>query len=67
MDEIPMNKTVMFVGDYFTMLTTVQLNEKLRDDNETDDDLAIRMASVLFAEYYGWDVLEASNEVGIVE
>lgn len=67
MDEIENNKTVMFVGDYFTMLTTVQLNESLRDDNESDDDLAVRMASVLFAEYYGWDVLEHANEVGIVE
>ena len=70
MDEIPTNKTVMFVGEYFTLLTTVQINdmnEKLRQEDESDDDMAMRMASVLLAEYYGWDVLEVSNEVGIVE
>lgn len=67
MDEIKNTKTVMFVGDYFTMLTTVLLEEKLRDENESDEDFAIRLASVLFAEYYGWDVLENANEVGLVE
>jgi hypothetical protein len=66
-DEISLNKTVMFVGDYFTLLTTVKLEESLRVEGEVDDEFAIRLASVWMGEHYGWDVLEASNEVGIVE
>ena len=68
MDEIPNGKDVMFVGDYFTLITSVQLDERLRTDkDEDDDDFAIRIASVWFAEYYGWDVLKVSNEVGVIE
>jgi hypothetical protein len=66
-DEITLNKTVMFVGDYFTLLTTVKLEEVLRVEGEADDEFAIRLASVWMGEHYGWDVLEASNEVGVVE
>lgn len=67
MDEITLNKTVMFVGDYFTLLTTVKLEETLRVAGEEDDEFAIRLASVWMGEHYGWDVLEVSNEAGIVE
>lgn len=68
MDEIPNTKDVIFVGDYFTLITSVQLDERLRSpEDENDDDFAIRLASVWLAEHYGWDVLEASNEVGVVE
>lgn len=67
MDKIGMTKDVMFVGDYFTLITSVQPEESLRQDGESDDDFAVRVACVLFAEYYGWDVLGASNEVGVVE
>ena len=68
MDEIANAKDVMFVGEYFTLVTSVQLDERLRTDEDTDDDdFAIRLASVWLGEYYGWDVLEASNEVGVIE
>jgi hypothetical protein len=68
MDEIPQSKNVLFVGEFFTLLTTVQLDEKLRtEQDETEDDFAIRLASMWLGEYYGWDVLGASKEVGIVE
>ena len=67
MDEISLNRTVMFVGDYFTLLTTVKLEESLRADDEDDDTFAIRLAAVWMGEHYGWDVIAASNEVGIVE
>lgn len=67
MDIILNTRTVMFVGDYFTLLTTVSLEETLRVEGEGDDEFAIRLASVWMGEHYGWDVLEASNEVGIVE
>lgn len=68
MDEIPNTKDVIFVGDYFTLITSVQLDERLRSpEDENDDDFAIRLASVWLGEHYGWDVLEASNEVGVVE
>jgi hypothetical protein len=67
MDAIPMTKDVMFVGEYFSLITSVQPDESLREDGETDDDFAIRVASVLFAEYYGWDVLEVAHEVGVID
>ena len=67
MDAIPMTKDVMFVGEYFSLITSVQPDESLREDGETDDDFAIRVASVLFTEYYGWDVLEVAHEVGVVD
>ena len=67
MDKIADTRTVMFVGDYFTLLTTVQLEEALRVEDEDDDTFAVRLAAVWMGEHYGWDVLKASNEVGIVE
>ena len=68
MDAIKDTWTVMFVGDYFTLLTTVQLEESLRLPEETDDDeFAVRLAATWMGEHYGWDVLAASNEVGIVD
>ena len=67
MDKIANTRTVMFVGDYFTLLTTVSLEESLRAKDEGDDEFAIRLAAVWMGEHYGWDVIDASNEVGIVE
>jgi len=68
MDVIADKRTVMFVGDYFTLLTTVALEESLRLPEETDDDeFAVRLAATWMGEHYGWDVLAASNEVGIVD
>jgi len=69
MDEIEMSKTVMFVGDYFTLMTTVVLDEKLREKDESDDDFAIRVATVFLEEYYGFDDIEEKSTVsiGIVE
>jgi len=67
MDAIPMTKDVLFVGEYFSLITSVQPDESLRNDGETDDDFAVRVASVLFTEYYGWDVLEVAHEIGVVD
>lgn len=67
MDSVPDIRDVMFVGDYFTLITSVTLEERLRLDGESDDDFAIRLASMWLGEYYGWDVLSASKEVGLVE
>lgn len=67
LDSVPNVKDVMFVGDYFTLLTSVQLHEELRIDGESDEDFAIRLGAMWLGEHYGWDVLKASNEVGIVE
>ena len=47
MDEINLSRTVMFVGDYFTLMTTIVLDEKLRNEDESDNDFAVRIASVL--------------------
>jgi hypothetical protein len=64
-DEVPLSRTVMFVGDYFTMMTTVVLDEKLRNDDEDDEDFAVRLATVFLSEYYGFDDLDSKANVGI--
>lgn len=66
-DEIEVTRTVLFVGDYFALTTTVILDEKLRYEDEDDDEFAIRIASVLMEEYYGWDVGEKSNDIGVMD
>lgn len=68
MDEIEKTRTVLFVGDYFALTTTVVLDEGLRHDGEPDEDFAIRIASVFLSEHYGFDdIEEKSNEIGIVD
>lgn len=67
-DMIEMTKTVMFVGDYFALTTTVVLDEGLRYEEETDEDFAIRLAATFLSEHYGFDDLDGkSNEIGIVD
>jgi hypothetical protein len=67
MDEILPSRTVMFVGDYFTLMTTVVLDEKLRNESEEDNDFAVRIASVFMNEYYGFDVEAVANSIGVVD
>jgi hypothetical protein len=67
MDEILLSRTVMFVGDYFTLMTTVVLDEKLRNEDEEDNDFAVRVASVFMNEYYGFDVEAVANSIGVVD
>jgi len=67
MDEILLSRTVMFVGDYFTLMTTVVLDEKLRNEGESDNDFAVRVASIFMNEYYGFDVEAVSNDIGVVD
>lgn len=67
-DEIEMTRTVLFVGDYFALTTTVVLDEGLRYESENDVDFAIRLAATFMSEHYGFDDLEdKSNEIGIVD
>jgi hypothetical protein len=55
----------MFVGDYFTMMTTVVLDETLRDGDEDDEDFAVRIATVFLSEYYGFDDVDYKARVSI--
>jgi hypothetical protein len=57
----------MFVGDYFTLITTVVLEESLRERFEDDHTFASRLASVWLQEHYGWDVKAVSHQIGIVD
>lgn len=66
-DAIPLIKTVVFIGEYFTVTTSVQPLEELRYDAETDDELAIRLAGELLHELYGWDVPAAAIEIGVYD
>ena len=67
MDNILPSRTVMFVGDYFTLMTTIVLDEKLRNEGEADNDFAVRVASVFMKEYYGFDVASVANSIGVVD
>jgi hypothetical protein len=67
MDNILPSRTVMFVGDYFTLMTTVVLDETIRNEGEADNDFAVRLASVLMSEFYGFDVASVANSVGVVD
>jgi hypothetical protein len=57
----------MFVGDFFTLMTTVVLDETIRNEGEDDNDFAVRLASVLMSEFYGFDVASVANSVGVVD
>ena len=67
MDNILPSRTVMFVGDYFTLMTTVVLDETIRNEGEDDNDFAVRLASVLMSEFYGFDVASVANSIGVVD
>ena len=67
MDNILPSRTVMFVGDFFTLMTTVVLDETIRNEGEADNDFAVRLASVLMSEFYGFDVASVANSVGVVD
>lgn len=67
LDSIPLTRNVVFVGDYFTLMTTVVLPEELRQEGERDEDFAVRLASVFLSEFYGWDVAEVANEIGVMD
>jgi hypothetical protein len=57
----------MYVGDYFTLVTTVALDEKLRNEDEDDEDFAVRIANVLMEDYYGWNVADKANHIGVMD
>jgi len=57
----------MFVGDYFTLMTTVVLDESLRLEDEGDQDFAVRVASIFMKDYYGFDVKAVSKQIGVID
>lgn len=67
MDKIEKTRTVMFVGNYFTLMTTIVLDETLREPNESDKDFAVRLASTFIKGHYGFDVEAVANDIGIVD
>ena len=67
MDEIEHSRTVMFVGDFFTLMTTVILDDNLREPNEDNKDFAVRLASTFMKSYYGFDVEKVASQIGIVD
>jgi hypothetical protein len=67
MDEISLSRTVMFVGDYFTLMTTVVLEEEFRQEGEGDQDFAVRVASIFMKDYYGFDVQAVAKQIGVID
>lgn len=66
-DKIDLTRNVMFVGDYFTLITTVSMPDELRGDDESDEDFAVRLATTFMKDYYGWDMDAVSNEIGVMD
>jgi hypothetical protein len=66
-DHIKLSKTVMFVGDYFSMITTITLHEQFRLEGEDDDTFAVRLAGEFIKEHYGFDVAAVSTNSGVME
>ena len=66
-DLIQKKSTVMFVGEYFTLMTTVVLVEELREEDENDYDFSVRLASAFIDNYYGFKVALVSNDIGVVD
>lgn len=66
-DKIDLTRNVMFIGDYFTLITTVSMPEELRGDAESDEDFAVRLATTFMKDYYGWDMDAVSNEIGVMD
>lgn len=67
MDAVPLSVNVLFVGEYFTMITTVILDDKFRKPGEGDEDLAVRLASEFLLAMYGWDVAAVSTQIGVMD
>lgn len=67
MDTVPWTRSVMFVGDHFSLITTVELQEGQRKNGESDEDLAARIAGEFLINFYGWDIAAASHDIGVVD
>jgi hypothetical protein len=65
-DKVPDIRDVLFVGEHFTMMTSVSLDESLRLPGEGDDEFIIRLASEGLKQVYGWDVRSASRDIAVV-
>jgi hypothetical protein len=65
-DLIPLIREVLFVGDHFTLMTSVTVDESLREPGESDDAFVIRLASSGLEQVYGWNVREMSKDVAVV-
>jgi hypothetical protein len=67
MDLIPLTRSVLFIGDYFSLITTVTLLDEHRRPDEGDEDYAVRLASDLMLLHYGWDVAAQSANIGVMD
>lgn len=65
-DKIPLIREVLFVGEHFTLMTSISLEDSLREEGESEDEFAIRLASESFHALYGWDVRQHSTDVGVL-
>jgi hypothetical protein len=67
MDEIVDTRTVMFIGDYFSMMVTVGVPEDEVKEGEVYEDACLRVAGALMKGYYDWDVVAVSNHIGVLD
>ena len=67
MDEVLLTRSVLIVGDYFSMIHTTVLHEERRQPGESDEDMAVRLTCEFMLSYYGWDMRAVANSIGVME
>lgn len=59
-DTIPLTRTVMFVGEWFSLITTIEV------PTGATDDFIIQRAGKFMQTQYGWDVASVSLSQGVL-
>jgi hypothetical protein len=67
MDLVPLTRSVLYIADFFSLISTVELDEWLRIPGEGDDDFAVRLSNGFLLSHYGWDVAAVSNSIGVMD
>lgn len=66
-DEITLTRSVLAVGDYFSLITTIVIDPATRLEGEDENEQAVREASAFMLAHYGWDIEGASNDIGVID
>ena len=59
--------TVLFVGDYFALQTTVSVDSEDMPEGADVGDTAMALAGNVLFHHYGWDVTGVSHEIEVVD
>lgn len=59
--------TVLFVGDYFALQTTVSVDSEDMPEGADLQETAIALAGNTLMHFYGWDVVGVAHEIEVVD